>query len=231
MSEASQMSPLWWEREMRARRFMAFTERQRLKRKWMRLSRLALHDAAMRSPDGLETLADLWVAKGYLALLEDIRSGFFTAVAQPSFPERAARLQLLYLHPSMPPTRMTADWLETILGVVGSVSVAENVWRLAPLANGVGCCWTSAALAAAWCEARDIPQLLEKPGVKEKDDAAVIAAGLSYRAMGYRLSEATRLAIADYPEQFGQSSTSDVSEEARISRKIRAAERSGALRQ
>jgi hypothetical protein len=222
MSEASQMSPLWWEREMRARRFMAFTERQRLKRKWMRLSRLALHDAAMRSPDGLETLADLWVAKGYLALLEDIRCGFFTAVAQPRFPERAARLQLLYLHPSMPPTRMTADWLETILGVVGSVSVAENAWRLAPLANAVGCCWVPAQLAAAWCEAHDLPSLSERRGPKLKNDELVLSVAAQYRGQGYSLHASSALAIEEVPGLVGASKEAIHD---RIRRKLSASEK------
>jgi hypothetical protein len=205
---------------------MAFADRQRLKRNWVRLSRLALHYAETQSPDGLKMLADLWISRGYNALLEDIQSGFFTSSIQSKFPERGARLQLLYLHPSIPPARMTADWLELLLDVAG------NAGRKLSLANTVACCWTTAQLAAAWCEARDLPQLHEKPGMKEKSDAAVIAAGLQYRAIGCSLSEAARLAIGDYPELFGKSPmTLPESERARIRRKIRAAERSGALRQ
>jgi hypothetical protein len=213
--------------ELRARRFTAFADRQRLKRKWVRLSRLALHYAAMQSPDGLETLADLWVSRSYGVLLADIRSGFFTSSAQPKFPERGELIQLLYLHPSIPPARMTADWLELLLGVVDSV---DSVGRKVSFANTIACCWTPAQLAATWCEAHDIPQLYEKPGMKEKNDAAVVAAGLQYRAAGHSLRGAADLAIKDYPEQFGQSlMVSGASEHDRIRRKIRDAEKSGAL--
>jgi hypothetical protein len=214
-------------RAKRARRFMAFADRQRLKRKWVRLSRLALHYAEMRSPDGLETLADLWISKGYSALLTDIRSGFFTSSTQSKFPERGARLELLYLHPSIPPARMTADWLELLLGVVGVAD--DSAGRKVSLANTVACCWVPAQLAAAWCEARDLPRLHEKPGRKVKDDALVIAAGLQYRAEGNSLRKAAKMAADDYPEQFGQSAMVDnESEFDRIRRKIKAAERSGA---
>jgi hypothetical protein len=209
--------------ELRARRFMAFADLQRQKRKWVRLSRLALHYAEMQSPDGLETLADLWISRGYSALLADIRSGFFTSSIQSKFPERGARLQLLYLHPSISPARMTTDWLETLLVVVDGAGPKVS------LANTVACCWIPAQLAAAWCEAHDLPQLHEKPGRKEKEDALVVAAGLQYRAMGYSLRKAAHLAIEDHPEQFGQSlMVSDESEIDRIRRKIRDAERSGA---
>jgi hypothetical protein len=212
--------------ELRARRFMAFADRQRSKRKWVRLSRLALHYAQIRSPDGLETLADLWILQGYSALLTDIRSGFFTSDVQSTFPERGSRLQLLYLHPSICPARMSLEWLETLVGI------SDSAGRKASMANTVACCWIPGQLATAWCEARDLPRLHEKPGRKVKDDASVVVAGLQYRAEGYSLRMAADLAIKDHPEQFGQSiMVNNESEFDRIRRKISAAERSGTRQQ
>jgi hypothetical protein len=185
--------------ELRARRFMAFADRQRLQRKWVRLSRLALHCAETRSPDGLETMAGLWISQSYSLLLADIRSGFFTASPQSKFSERGARLQLLYVHPSITPARMTIEWLALLQDIIG-----HDNWPT-QIANTVGCCWTSWPVASAWCEAHDLPPLAEKRGPKVKDDALAIATATRYRADGYSLRQATEMAIADTPDLVGAS--------------------------
>ena len=185
--------------ELRARRFMAFADRQRLQRKWVRLSRLALHCAEMRSPDGLETMAGLWISQSYGLLLADIRSGFFTSSAQSKFPGRGARLQLLYLHPSIVPARMTIEWLDLLQNIIGHDD------RPTQIANTIGCCWTSWPVASAWCEAHNLPPLAEKRGPKVKDDALALATATRYRADGYSLRQAAEMAIADTPDLVGAS--------------------------
>jgi hypothetical protein len=184
---------------VRTRRFIAFAEKQESKRQWVRLSRLALHYARAHSPDGLSTLSHLWILQGYGALVADIKSGFFNSAPQLKFPEREKRLHLLYLHPSIPPDRMTVDWLDLLCGVIGQENRADFV------ANTVACCWTSMILAAAWCESRDLPPLAEKRGPKMKDDSLTLAAAARYREEGYTLREAARLAINDSPELSGAS--------------------------
>ena len=210
MIDTQQRSPSW-EHEMRARRFVAFAERQHRQRKWVRLSKLALHYARVRSPDALETLPDLWIMQGYSALSSDIRAGFFNSEPQPKFSERGTRLHLLYLHPSISPDRMTIERLDLMRSVLGR---DKGVFD----ANAVACCWTPAALATAWCVAHDLPPLTEKRGPKEKDDAFIVAAALRYYAEGYSQRAAVRMAVNDAPES---PRTSVDSMNDRIRRKMR----------
>jgi hypothetical protein len=185
-------------RERWAQRFVAFAEKQRTQRGWVRLNRLAIHFARSRCPDDLESQppswADLWVMQGYSVLEADIRSGFFSPAKH-----------LRYLHPAIGVARMTVERLDILRGITGDDRSAFD-------ANAIACCWTSAELGAAWCDAHGLPALHERRGPKVKDDAFAVSYAAGFVAKQHSPWFAAREAVKNVEGLTG------ASEDAKIKR-------------
>lgn len=203
----------------RVQRYIAFAEKQRKARRWVRLNLLAFHFARTRCPNDLDkqppAWADLWVMQGYSALASDIRDGFFSSQPPANAPFRGTRLQLLYLHPAITPARMTDERLEVLSAMLSGDSRES---QMAFYANSIACCWVSADLVVAWCNAHDLPPIHAKRGRTVKDDALALAYAASLVEQGHTLRSAACESVASFPDLDGASDEAKID---RLRRKLK----------
>jgi hypothetical protein len=169
---------------LRSCRYERFAARQQVKKpRFVRLSVLAFHHARAHclDKDGADLIQ--WIVRAYSLLRGDINSGFFMGPRQ--------RLQLLHLHPSTPPYRMTPERLSVGLGSLQVDSLSD---RLTLDANFVGCLWTTGKKAAAWCDDHDLAPLQGRRGRPLIDDSAVLSLAREYQRRD--LPDPLRLAMA-----------------------------------
>jgi hypothetical protein len=164
---------------MRVGRILRFTDRQKIERKWVRLSDVAERYGRERSTQ-----------EGYEKLIEAINAREF---------EAAGRSRLLYLHPGVCMAKMTRDKLD---------AVSRGIDRQLLISAYIEPCWIPVAMAERWFKKNKVAVVRSVAAAREArrgrprgsriyDDQRAVTIVAENIRNGYSSYDAAKAAIAE----------------------------------